>query len=223
MKVEKIIKETITSRVAGELYNLIKIGEKIYYEILHENEELFNSSFENGLKNRLKAVITYKQFDKKYLSDDFSFETTITQVNSFGYKIPELKRGNILLNIFNTKAPHLLPSCSRYKKERAFNNGKYIQRQVNLDYFSSSSNDNKEIFIDSPLYALLTYNYCGKNKFVNIIVPSYDFSSVEYSIDLQKMWLNNSGHLQISEKVKNNRINLKKEILQDLRRGILNG
>ncbi len=222
MKAKEILKETITFDAANELYNLINAGKSLYLEILKENENLFNTSFENGIKRRLKTIITYKQFDKKDLYDNFSFEISITKVNTFGYKIPELRKKNILINVFNTKGPQLLPNVSKYKKDRAlYNNYYYVQRQLNLDNFFENC-DKEKLFIDVPLYVLLTYDYCCEREFTQLIVPSSEFNSIEYSLDLQKIAVNKTKYKN-KEIDKNKRFHLKKEILKELNRRLENG
>lgn len=181
----ELINENISTITENSICNMLEIGIVAYKRIIKENELLFNNSLSSNINQRLLAYCVARQFGADMIDSEIPFTSDIRKVNSFGYKVVELKNNMLTLHISKNK--NLLPKKAGYKLDLCLNNDFESNQQV-LEEFK----DKTVKVVDSPYYGFINYyiNRESELEYVNIVIPNYNMSEVIYS---KRIFDKNSG------------------------------
>ncbi len=208
-EIEKVVKENITLKTKISICKMIERGILVFKRIESDNETLFQTDLASNIMPRLLSYCINRQFAPDML-EDMEYEVYIKNVNSFKYKIVELKNQNIILHVCKSKT--LLPNRAKYKLELASTNIVEENQQV-MEIFKNDIIRTK----NSPYYGIISYDLDKMNNInsINIVVPNYNMQSVIYSENIYKYLnkfevLDNNENKEVEKRVVTIKQELKK-------------
>lgn len=160
-------------------YNNMRIALESYEQFKRKNEDFFTFDKRDTLFGYLRTYAVEKQFNDSAFNPKANYNVMMRQVNNFKYKALFIETSDFIINVGRTNNARELLPASLYKKELAKAN-KGLERQMSF-VFNTESPD----IIEQKRYAEIIYGYGdGQIKHLNIIIPSGDYSGIEYSLDL---------------------------------------
>lgn len=163
---------------AAVYYN-IKTSLKAFNQFIIENGKFFTYEKKKFLYGYLRTYALEKQFNDSAFNPNASYSVCLKQVSRNRHMALCIEVKIFLLNLGHTETPMKLLQKSHYKKEFSKSNSG-ISNQYELDF----KNGTPELTTGKK-YAQITYGYKhGNITHLNIILPSYDYKSIEDSIDL---------------------------------------
>ncbi len=163
---------------AAVYYN-IKTSLKAFNQFIIENGKFFTYEKKKFLYGYLRAYAIEKQFNDSAFNPNASYSVCLKQVSKNRHMALFIEVKDFLLNLGHTEIPVKLLQKSHYKEEFSKSNfGMSNQYELDLKNGTSKSQTGKK-------YAQITYGYKhGNITHLHIILPSYDYKSIEYSINL---------------------------------------
>ena len=178
---EALVKNEIDFELKKQIYYCIINGIEIFRDLRINNIEIFDSELSGNILPRIMTFCVDRQFSPDIYVNKKGFESSIKSVNSFKYKVAELRNNKIVLNIAKIKNGKNLPGKANYKLNYAqHNNFKEQQLKLNLD-----GETNKTIV--EPYYGIVTYSV-GKDlniESIELVIPSTDMETYIYKIDIK--------------------------------------
>lgn len=173
---KELIKANVPIIAKNSICNMIGMGIFVYEGLIKDNELLFSDVLGSNIKQRLLSYCITRQFGPDMIDKEILFNSSIRTVNTFGYKVVELKNDNLVLHI--SKSKKLLPNIANYKLDLSSNNDFKSNQQIMKEF------ENRNIRVsDTPYYAFINYFINNKNEleYVNIVVPNYKMDDIIYS------------------------------------------
>lgn len=180
---DNLIKDNFTACFKSVINQNLCIATRAFQQHMHSNKEFFSYPGVDGFRGYLLTFAINKQFGYSSLDNNL-FAVTHKKVNKFNYNAMFIDTNDFTLNISRTKEPDQLPYPSKYKKELAIYNGVFDNQLV----LPCVEDDVKQI-LEHKKYATIIYGYnylSGCISHLSLVIPSYDFKTIEYSENLLK-------------------------------------
>lgn len=173
---EELISKNIPIITRNSICNMIEMGIFVYKGLRKDNELLFSNILGSNINQRLLSYCITRQFGPDMIDKEIQFISSIRSVNTFGYKVVELKNEKLILHISRSK--NLLPNKANYKLDLSSNNDFKSNQQIMQEF----ENGSIRVF-DTPYYAFINYfiNKKDELEYVNIVVPNHKMDEVIYS------------------------------------------
>ncbi len=163
---------------AAVYYN-IQTSIKAFNQFIIENGNFFTYDKRKSLYGHLRTYAIEKQFNDSAFNPNASYSVSLKEVSRNKHMALCIEIKDFFLNLGHTNTPVKLLQKSWYKKEFAKSNFG-ISDQFKLDF----ENEIPKITTHKK-YAQITYGYKhGNITHLKIVLPSYDYKSIEGSIDL---------------------------------------
>lgn len=177
--IKKLFDNNFDFAFKAATYNNIRIAMKSFEQFKKNNEDFFSFDKRETLFGHLRTYVVEKQFNDSAFNPKANYSVSVKQVNSYKYKTLCIETKDFIVNVGHTNSENKLLSASSYKKEYAKANSG-LNTQLVLDFLEDVPK-----VVESKKYAEITYGYrYGKVTHLNIILPSGDYKSIEYSINL---------------------------------------
>jgi hypothetical protein len=163
----------------AQAFNSMSISLRAFEEFKQLQRDFFSYDKRETLFGYLRTYAIEKQFYLSAFHPKSVYSASLEIVNKFKYKALHLKTSDFILNIGRTRSPKVLPAPSQYKKKLAASNGS-INVQLTIDSILGLNDSSSE-----RKYGLITYGYAhGVLQHLNLVIPTVDFSKIQYSENL---------------------------------------
>lgn len=214
MDINRLLKDNFNFAFKAATYNNIKVAIQTFEQFKKNNELFFSFDKRETLFGYLMTYAIEKQFNDSAFNPKANYSVSMKQVNNYKYKALCIETSDFIINVGRTNNQfQLLPASSYKKKFAKANSG--LGMQCHFDFM----NDLPEV-VESKKYAEITYGYCyGEVTHLNIVVPSSNYRTIEYSINLLdnvKVYENYVPEDLVEESIVSLKNSLSKEIKKNL-------
>lgn len=160
-------------------YHNMKVAIEAFEQFKKKNEDFFSFDKRETLYGHLRTYSIEKQFNDSAFNPKANYAVAIKQVNNYKHKALCIETGDFIVNLGRTGSENKLLPASSYKKEFARANIG-LSTQLAFDF----TNEVPDV-VASKKYAEIIYGYrYGEISHLKIVLPSGDYKSIEYSVDL---------------------------------------
>lgn len=179
MDIKRLFDDNFDFAFKAATYNNMKVAIKTFEQFKKKNEDFFSFDKRETLFGHLRTYAIEKQFNDSAFNPKANYTVSMKQVNNYKYKALCIETNDFIVNLGRTNSEYKLLPASSYKKEYAKANAG-LGMQLSFDFV----NDVPEV-AENKKYAEITYGYrYGELTHLNIVLPSGDYKSIEYSANL---------------------------------------
>lgn len=160
-------------------YNNMNVALQTFEQFKRKNEDFFSFDKKETLFGHLRTYAIEKQFNDSAFNPKANYTVSMKQVNNYKHKVLCIETNDFIINVGRTNNQHSLLPASTYKKNYAKANAE-LNTQLLFNFIN-----NQPTIIEEKKYAEITYGYQnGELTHLNILIPSSDYKSIEYSSNL---------------------------------------
>lgn len=179
MDIKRLFEDNFNFAFKAATYNNIKVAIQTFEQFKKKNEDFFSFDKRETIFGHLRTYAIEKQFNDSAFNPKANYFVSMKQVNSYKYKALCIETNDFIVNVGRTNNRFQLLPASSYKKEFAKAN-----MGLGMQYHFDFMNDLPEV-VENKKYAEITYGYrYGEVTHLDIIVPSSDYKTIEYSTNL---------------------------------------